>query len=241
MLRLDKPLSTATEVQEDSGKLASENPHKEISSPSILSVQKSAGQGQSLCSESQRSISPRSPVANSSATLTLWGRVKRLKNKEVYIAAIVVLVMIAVYASNFMGGSERSPSVGDNAHIAPIGGFAREMEQRLVQTLSNVAGAGRVSAMVTVSSTPSREIAFVVTENTVTQAGPNGTTNTTTTITKTPVMVGGQPFVVYERKPQILGVIIVASGASDVQVRFALLRAAQALIPDRTVRIEILA
>lgn len=171
---------------------------------------------------------------------TMLEKFKKLKHKEIYIAAVVILVMIAIYASSFMGGSSSGQSEGSIGHIAPPGGFAREMEQRLVQTLSNVNGAGSVSAMVTIEATPSREIAFIVNEQTVTQAGPNGTTNTTTTITKTPVLVGGQPFVVYERKPRITGVVIVASGAQSATVHFALLRAVQALIPERGVSIEIL-
>ncbi|MCL2229416.1 MAG: stage III sporulation protein AG, partial [Firmicutes bacterium] len=68
-----------------------------------------------------------------------------------------------------------------------------------------------------------------------------GASTTTTTVTKTPIIVGGNPIVVTETKPQIRGVVVVASGASDPGVRLAILRAVQTLVGDPGVRVEVLA
>ena len=229
MLKLDAPMSESSESRGDLGSPV-------IPTPPTMAVGRCACESAS-CGSGRPQVAPTQPT--SSRPVGFFGRLKKLKNKEIYIAAAVVLVMIFIYASNFLGGGS-APSVPSGSHIAPPHGFARDMEMRLVRTLSNVAGAGTVDAMVTIVSTPSREIAFIVNEQTVTQAGPNGTTNTTTTVTKTPVLVGGQPFIVYERKPQITGVLIVASGAYNIQVRFNLLRAVQSLVPDNSTQIEIL-
>ena len=223
MLKLDAPMSESTETQE-----AQPNGRQVDAPANAPPVIPATGAG----------AAPLQPPVTAKP-VGFFGRLRKLKNKEIYIAAAVVLVMIFIYASNFLGG-DSAPRVPSGSHIAPPHGFARDMEMRLVRTLSNVAGAGTVDAMVTIVSTPSREIAFIVNEQTVTQAGPNGTTNTTTTVTKTPVLVGGQPFIVYERKPQITGVLIVASGAYNIQVRFNLLRAVQSLVPDNSTQIEIL-
>ena len=173
----------------------------------------------------------------------LFARLKKVKHIEVYVAGFVVLVMIAIYASNFLGGASDS---GVYSQIqANQNQFAREMEARLVSTLSQVRGAGRVSAMVTVTGSARLEIAYNVNENTVTQNTPGGASNITTTIVKTPVIINGrdgpQPLVLLEIKPQLRGVVIVAEGARDIAVRLALLRAVQTLVSDESVSIEILA
>jgi len=115
------------------------------------------------------------------------------------------------------------------------------MEARLVATLSQMHGVGRVEAMVTVVGSPVLEIAYNIEERTVTQTAPNGSVNTTTTQVRVPILVNGQPLILKTIKPQVRGVVIVAQGANDLTVRFAMIRAVQALIPDNTVRIEILA
>ena len=190
-------------------------------------------------------ISP--PPVTPPAQITLWQRVKRVKNIEIYAAGLVVLVMIAIYASNFLGGVGGSTTQGNDINSIIAGRhnqFAREMEQRLVTTLSQVRGAGRVEAMVTVVGSATLEIAYNIDERTVTQNGPNGSGTTTTTIVKTPVIVQGsggpQPLILLEIKPQLTGVVIVATGAHDISVRLQLLRAVQALVGDPSVNIEIL-
>ncbi|MCL2846906.1 MAG: DUF3827 domain-containing protein [Firmicutes bacterium] len=174
-----------------------------------------------------------------------WAKLRRVKNIEVYAAGLVVLIMVGIYASNFLnlgGGNETGNNVQQQV-ARNNNQFAREMEQRLVQTLGAVRGAGRIEAMVTVVGSATLEIAYNVDERTVTQGGPNGTT--TTTVVKTPVIVQGpggpQPMILLEIKPQIRGIVIVAAGANDMSVRLSILRAVQALVADNTVNIEILA
>lgn len=172
---------------------------------------------------------------------TLWQRIRKIKHIEIYAAGLVVLIMILIYVTSFMGGGGGGDQPPTNNGNQSSGAFAQQIEQNLVATLSNVQGAGHVSAMVTVEGSSRLEIAFNVDERTVTQAGPNGTSNTTTTVVKTPMVINGQPVIVKEFKPRVTGVVIVATGANDISVRLQLTRAVQALIGDNTVNIEILA
>ena len=169
----------------------------------------------------------------------IWARIKRVKNIEIYGAVLVILVMVAIYATNFIGGPGNSRPDDDNGAQANAA-FAREMESRLVHTLSQVRGAGEVRAMVSVVGSSRLEIAYNVEERTVTQGGV-----TTTTVIRTPIMVNGpggpRPVVIHETKPEIKGVVIVATGAGDISVRLLLQRAVQTLISDPGVAIEILA
>jgi len=168
---------------------------------------------------------------------TLWARIKKVKHIEIYAVAILVIVMVGIYISSFDFGGSSNPSGGVHQNNDD---FARDMERQLERTLSQVNGAGRVSAMVTVVGSSTIEIAYTVEERTVTQAGPNGTSTTTTTIVRTPILTQNrEPVVIVTTKPRIIGVVIVSQGANDAGVRMQLLRSVQSLIQDNSVRIEI--
>ena len=171
----------------------------------------------------------------------MFSKLKKIKHIEIYAAVLIIVVMVGIYLTTFSSGGKDKKvesSISMNEDI-----FAKEMEQKLVKTLGEVRGAGKVSAMVTVASSATIEIAYNIDEKTVTQ-GSGGNTTTTTTIIKTPVIVNGkngpQPIILVEIKPKLKGVVIVASGAADVAVRLSLLRAVQTLVADNTVTIEVL-
>jgi stage III sporulation protein AG len=172
----------------------------------------------------------------------MFARVKKIKHIEIYAAVALILVMIAIYMSTLGGGA--SPRTPSNQNFRTNDDYARDLEARLVSTLSQVGGAGRVSAMVTVTGSATLEIAYNTDERIVTQGGANGAVNTTTTIVRTAVMINGsggpQPLIIMEIKPKVRGVVVVSSGAANPAVRFQLERAVRALLPDPDIRIEIL-
>lgn len=167
-------------------------------------------------------------------------RLKKIKHFEIYLAIGLILVMVVIYMTTFApassGTNEQNYDVRNSQH-------AREIESSLVNTLSKIRGAGKVEAMVTVVGSATIEIAYNIDERTVTQSGGQDSSTTTTTIVKTPVVINGrdgpQPLILFEIKPKVKGVIIVASGAHDVGVRLQLLRAVQTVIADDSARIEI--
>ena len=171
-----------------------------------------------------------------------FSKIRKVKNFEIYLAVVLILVMVAIYMTTLGGGTPRNNTQNGWQHNSTQA-FARDMEARLVQTLSGIRGAGNVRAMVTVVGSATLEIAYNIDERTVTQSGAGGTSTTNTTIIRTPVIIHGrdgpQPLILFEIKPQIRGVVIVATGAGDPSVRMQLLRAVQAIIADDTVRIEI--
>jgi len=168
-------------------------------------------------------------------------KLRRVKHIEIYAAIAVIAVMVLIYLSTFGGSSKPNSS---DALTKVENDFVREMEQKLVKTLSQVKGAGKVDAMVTAVGSGTLEIAYNIDEKTITQSGGTGAANSTTTVVKTPVIINGkngpQPLVLLEIKPKLKGVVIVATGANDPGVRLSLLRAVQALVADPGVNIEIL-
>ena len=166
----------------------------------------------------------------------LWEKIRKVKYIEIYFAVAMIAIMIGIYVSTFDWGG-RSNQTQTVAQMTSD--YARNKEQRLVSTLSQVEGAGRVSAMVTVVGSSSIEIAYSIDERTVQQGGPNGTT--TTTVVRTPILTNGrEPVVLFTTKPRVVGIVIVATGANDPWVRNQLLRSVQALVLDNSVRIEII-
>ena len=181
---------------------------------------------------------PRS-TRNDKKKVGIFDKIKKIKNFEIYLAVGLILIMVAIYLTTFGGGARSGSSSAANWQRSNEDSYARELESKLANTLANIKGAGKVTAMVTVVGSATLEIAYNIDEKSITQQGSGGSATTTTTIVKNPVIVGGQPLVILEIKPKLKGVVIVASGAGDPGVRLQLLRAVQALIADDSVRIEI--
>jgi len=169
--------------------------------------------------------------------LGLFKRFKKIKHFEIYMAVGLIAIMIVIYFTTFSAPTSPAPKATAQEN------FAREIETRLVKALTQIRGAGRVEAMVTVVGSATIEVAYNIDERTVTQNGGNGSSTSTTTVVKTPVIINGrdgpQPLILFEIKPKVKGVIIISSGAYDVGVRLQLMRAVQAVLADDSVRIEI--
>jgi stage III sporulation protein AG len=170
---------------------------------------------------------------------TFLSKLKNLKHAELYVVAGIIAVIFLIFVSSF-GANLFGKSAETSANLSKTeDAFVRDMEQKLIATLSKINGAGRVQVMVTAVGSATLEIAYNLDEKTITQ-GNGGASTTTTAITKTPVMVGGKPVVLMEAKPKLRGVVIIASGADNPTVRLAIMRAVQTLVADASVKIEIL-
>ena len=136
----------------------------------------------------------------------------RLKGGKVLEVAVVLLLAVVVAAVIFCavrGGGEETPSSQEYADV--LGG-------RLASILSQIEGAGEVDVLVTVESDGEKVIA---TETTVEEDG---------TVVTVPVFSGGEVVVLEENNPAITGVLIVAEGANNLDVRFSLLEAAASVL-----------
>lgn len=171
----------------------------------------------------------------------LWAKIKQIKHWEIYAAVIVVVIMLGIYLSG-MGGSKKS--VEKNSTVATVSStdstYAGQLETKLEEVLGCVAGAGNVAVIVMTDGEGTAELAYDVQEKTVEQAGANGQSVTTTTVDKTVVVKNGSPLVLWKNPPQIIGIVVVATGASDPGVRLNLLHAVQTLIGEQTTEIQIL-
>ena len=137
------------------------------------------------------------------------GKMRGGKWLEILAVALLAVTVVAILLSAWGGESEEA---------ADGSGYAERVEQRLAQVLSKIDGAGSVDVFVSVRSDGTVVIA---TESIVGEDG---------SVTTSPVLSGGEPIVLEECNPEITGVLIVADGADDLNVRFNLLEAAASVL-----------
>lgn len=129
--------------------------------------------------------------------------------------------------------------------------YAARLEQALAETLAQVSQAGRVSVRVFLASGPRHEYARKTSGDTRTtqETDQTGTSRVTTeqheegeiTVMRGESGGGEVPVVEVTHLPEVRGVLVVASGASDPLVRAALAKAVSTALNLPLHRIEVLA
>lgn len=153
----------------------------------------------------------------------LGEKIKSSRKAQLGLAIMVVAIVIVCYFAFLTPSSnEYDDSGGTTTSSSTADNYARSLENQLEDILSHVKGAGSVKVMVTLGS--GYEYIYA-TEETVKQSA-NGATTTTTEV----VMVDGQPVIIKEIFPTIQGVLVSASGASDVSVKLNLVAAIQTVV-----------
>lgn len=171
---------------------------------------------------------------------------KKDNNLQLAIAAVAVVALISfvltLSTGNKSEGAAESTNTG-NSQTAQQS--AAGLETRLEQILSQVEGAGAVRVLVTYETGPE----IVPATKTGTQNNTSDGTNTgqhTTSMTENnePVVVQGEngtePLVLVRKEPVVLGVLVVAEGASDLNVRLRLAEAVRVSLQLAPTRIEVL-
>ena len=169
-----------------------------------------------------------------------WAKIKQIKHWEIYAAVIVVVIMLGIYLSS-LGGNKTNKN--QEVAVTTTGNdttYAGQLETKLEKVLGSVAGAGNVAVMVMTDGEGTAELAYDVQEKTVEQTGANGQAVTTTTVDKTVVVKNGSPMILWKNPPQLVGIVVVATGASDPAVHLNLLHAVQTFIGDKQTPIQIL-
>ncbi len=169
-----------------------------------------------------------------------WEKIKQIKHWEIYAAIIVVVVMLGIYLSSMRGNHADNQVDTVTTVTSSDNSYASQLETKLQKVLSCLTGAGRVSVMVMTDGEGTAELAYDIQEKTVTQTGANAQEVKTTTVDKNVVTKNGSPVILWTNPPKILGIVVVATGASDVSVRLNLLHAVQTMLGADNVPIQIL-
>jgi stage III sporulation protein AG len=173
---------------------------------------------------------------------------RKENNLQLAIVAVAAVALIAFILTTLTGNTNGQPdtSTDEGSQNAATQNTSETLGTRLERILSQVESAGKVSVLITYETGP--EIVPAVKTDKQSNSSNDGTeqTNSTTSTTQDsePVVVQGkngtEPMVLMTKEPVVLGVLVVAEGASELDVRLRLMQAVQVALQIAPDRIEVL-
>ena len=164
-------------------------------------------------------------IVEKSNKVSILEKIKTNKKLQFIIIGICVILIVIIFIfSNF---SAKSNNVASDS----IDYYVQNLEDRLSKVLSKVKGAGKVAVVITVESGMETVLAskITTTENSLGKETE-----------ESPIVVNGKTVVVKELYPKIIGVLIVAEGASNISVMSKIQQATISLLDIEINQIEIL-
>lgn len=141
-------------------------------------------------------------------------KVRSVKNIEVIIAVIICIVIVLLFASTFVRENTESNDTSFSSYVMGL-------EEKLQQVISAMNGVEKTEVAISFKSGTEKVYAF----ETIIKTSGGITTEETQIVT-----AQGQPVVLKELAPDILGVVVVAQGADDVAVRLRIVQAVVTLL-----------
>jgi stage III sporulation protein AG len=180
--------------------------------------------------------------------------IKKLKKDQLLILLLVgiLLVVIAIPTGKGKDAASkdaRSSTAAAGGGEAAYGNYASYMEGHLEGVLSQMAGVGDVTVMITLQSSAEKVVEKDVEaqSETVTESDSQGGTRTTQNSSHGEATVydgdgsqGQAPYISKELSPQVEGVVVIASGGDNAVVKQNITEAVQALFGIDTHKIRIM-
>jgi len=157
---------------------------------------------------------------------TIVQKLKTVKHIEIIIGVVAICVIVLIYTGVSGSQSKRQDAGMANApQTSQDSSVFGGIEAKLASALSRINGAGKTEVVITFSGSPE-----LVTANTINRHTSSTGTSSTITETISPIMLGGNPVILKEVMPAVVGVLVVAEGADNIKVRLELLRAVQTVL-----------
>ena len=163
------------------------------------------------------------------------------KNIKIILLVIVGLISV-ILLFGFGSGNSKSTSsnvVTTSSYISTMD-YCKIIENKLIDVLSKVDGAGTVSVMVTVDGSP--ELIYANEQDKTSSTNSSGSTTSSTY--SSPIIIdangSSSALVMTEVLPAVKGVIVVSSGAGKVETRLNLLKAVSTLLDISTEQVTVL-
>ena len=142
-------------------------------------------------------------------------KIKSIKNIELYVALVLAFVLLLTVL--VVPQISQKTFQNDSASQS----YIAEMENKLITVLGNIEGCGKVNVAISYATDGKRVYAY---ESTTKQDG-DVIVQTSSLIT-----IKGEPLLIETLTPQILGVVVVAEGATDPLVRYKIKQAVVTLL-----------
>ena len=165
----------------------------------------------------------------------IFQKLKSIKHIEIIVAVVLGAVVLLIYLSTFGSGGKKTSSF----QATGVAEYAAMLETKLENIIKQINGVGNVSVMVTLESGP--EYVYATDEEQKTNISEDkGTTITSTTTNKNPIIISNEMVVVKEIMPTVGGIVVVAGGADNTKVKLEIVKAIQALVDVPQSSIEVL-
>jgi len=178
---------------------------------------------------------------------------KKLKKDQLLILVLAgILLLVIALPAEKKGDEKEEPETGLSLRDEKAGvsqnDYLSNLESRLERALSQMAGVGDVSVMITLKSSAEKVVEkdLAVTTEAVTETDSQGGSRSTQNSTHGETTVysdsdsAGEPYISKEISPQIEGVVVIADGGADSVVRQNITEAVQALFGIDTHKIRIM-
>lgn len=169
----------------------------------------------------------------------LLQKIKNVKHIEIYLLCIFAIILIVIYSSTI---KTKSTTETTNADFTSQE-YSLYLENKLADILSNITGVGTVKVMITLDGGMKYDYATESEEITTSnEVGGNTTTKTTKNEEVVIVTINGKatPLIIKESYPDVCGVVVVASGASNAQVKLNIMKAVKTLLNVKDESVQIL-
>lgn len=179
--------------------------------------------------------------------------INKIKKDQLLILALAGILLLVIALPTEKKGDEKEGletglSLRDEKEQAGQNEYLYNLESRLEAALSQMAGVGDVTVMITLKSSAEKVVEkdLAVTTEAVTEADSQGGSRSTQNSTHGETTVysdsdsAGKPYVSKEISPQIEGVVVIAEGGADSVVKQNITEAVQALFGIDTHKIRIM-
>lgn len=167
----------------------------------------------------------------------LYDRIKKVKHIEIYLAVGLAVVVACIYFNTM---KPTTKDKNQNAQIDKISStfetsseYIDYLENKLESVITRVKGVEEVEVVLTLEK--GFEYVYATEEETKTTS--NGTSITSSSV----VMVDGQPVIKEEIYPVVKGIVVIASGASDINVKMNIISIIQTVVDVENSKINIMA
>lgn len=153
------------------------------------------------------------------------------KIKKEYLLIIAVIIAAVIFA--IVGVKKpTTTTTAVTVEKSETERYVENLENKLSGTLSGVKNAGKVSVLIMVDGCI--EMIYATDEKIVEENGKK-------TVTTTIVTSAGKPMEIGKKYPDIIGVVVVAGGADNIEVKMALLDAVTTSLKISCNKVQILA
>ncbi|MBE5757377.1 MAG: hypothetical protein E7345_00390 [Clostridiales bacterium] len=178
-------------------------------------------------------------ISKNSRNKAKFDWLSKLSPKYIKIAVLIIVVIISfVLYLNLSSEKNIQSDEVSSTYISTLK-YSEEIENKLENILGKIDGAGDVDVMVSLDGSP--EMVYATDSDSKTSSTASGTTTTTSSNI---IVVNGkgnsEAILLKENLPKVKGVIVVSSGADNIQIKLDILNAVSTLLDISVDKINVL-